>query len=351
MKENQRNEKRKKEIWTGRSQGNSDEIWLKNDRDDLDQICKVPRDRLLRKSVSESLGKKESGLGSKDDQVGIDEHERFSKKSDSGNLILSKTDDEDLSNLFSKVLKLEDTSYFCQPRSWPSQLSHEQTQVVEQISNKSRAMNELPGASCTVKDLSRLEPKRWLNDELINFYGIMINLRSQKDHPSPKFYDVHCFSSFFMTRLDLDGYQAVRRWTKKFNLFEKDLIIFPINLMNSHWICGVINLEKKRFEVLDSFGFKHFMVFKKLRNYLMAEHLDKLKFELDLSEWIDYYHPEIPIQDNGYDCGVFVCMFMDCLSRKWQDDQVVFDFEQKDLVYLRQRISYEIGIGDFIPDE
>ncbi|EGG08377.1 Hypothetical protein MELLADRAFT_123256, partial [Melampsora larici-populina 98AG31] len=291
----------------------------------------------MRRSVSESLAKDDIDLGSEDEAIRTAEHQDHPNPIDSRNLIPSKNDDEDLSDLFQKVLKLEDTRDFCKPRRWPSQLSHEQSQVVEQLLNKSRATIDLPGASCTVEDLSRLKPNRWLNDELINFYGIMINLRSRNYHQNPKFHNVHCFSSFFMTRFDADGYQAVQRWTKKFNLFEKDLIIFPINIKNSHWICGVINLKMKRFEVLDSFGFKHLGILKKLRSYLMAES----KSEMDLSEWIDYNHPEIPTQDNAYDCGVFVCIFMDCLSRNWGNDQVIFDIEQKDLIYLRQKILYE----------
>lgn len=83
----------------------------------------------------------------------------------------------------------------------------------------------------------------------------------------------------------------------------------------------------------------------------MAEHLDKLNSETDLSEWVDYNHPQVPTQNNAHDCGVFVCMFMDCLSRRWENDQVIFDIEQKNLIYLRRKILYEIGVAEFIPDE
>lgn len=199
----------------GKNRRKSEELSSQNDRSGLDQIVRPRRDRLLRRSVSESLGKSEHHSGAEDEETVTDEPQIDSNKSDSRNIIPSRHDDEDLSDLFQKVLKLDDTINFCKPRRWSSQLTHEQSQVVEQILNKTRATNDLPGASCTVEDLSRLAPNRWLNDELINFYGIMINLRSIKHAQNSKFYNVHCFSSFFMTRFDHDGYQAVQRWTKK----------------------------------------------------------------------------------------------------------------------------------------
>lgn len=36
------------------------------------------------------------------------------------------------------------------------------------------------------------------------------------------------------------------------DIFEKDIVVFPINLRNVHWICGAINFKDKRFECYDS---------------------------------------------------------------------------------------------------
>lgn len=40
----------------------------------------------------------------------------------------------------------------------------------------------------------------------------------------------------------------------KVDLFVKTVILFPINLGNSHWTAAAIDLEKKRFEYYDSMG-------------------------------------------------------------------------------------------------
>lgn len=78
-------------------------------------------------------------------------------------------------------------------------------------------VRDIPGASCTARDLERLKPNQWLNDELVNFYGTMVKLRGTKDGVErSRFCNVHCFSSFFMTRYDNGGgHSAVKNWTKK----------------------------------------------------------------------------------------------------------------------------------------
>jgi sentrin-specific protease 1 len=46
-----------------------------------------------------------------------------------------------------------------------------------------------------------------------------------------------------------------------------------------------------------------------------------------------------PQQENGYDCGVFTCQFLEALSR----GEEAFRFTQQDMTYLRRRMIWEIG--------
>lgn len=145
----------------------------------------------------------------------------------------------------------------------------------------------LPAAEVSQKDIIKLRPGEWLNDEVINFYGVMVNIRSanakarrDKGFAEPgdeNLLDAHVMSSFFFQKLTDSGYPNVRRWTKKvctairkrwesvqlklshlnpsqFDLFKKDIIIMPVNLGNMHWVCAAINVEKQRFEYYDSMG-------------------------------------------------------------------------------------------------
>lgn len=84
----------------------------------------------------------------------------------------------------------------------------------------------LPSAEVAGKDIIKLMPGEWLNDEVINFYGVMVALRSQAakerrakgkaKEGDDNLLDVHVFSSFFYEKLTSSGgYSSVKRWTKK----------------------------------------------------------------------------------------------------------------------------------------
>lgn len=70
--------------------------------------------------------------------------------------------------------------------------------------------------------------------QIINFYMNLLMERSkEKGLPT-----VHAFNTFFFTKLKTAGYQAVKRWTKKVDIFSVDLLLVPIHL-GVHWCLAV----------------------------------------------------------------------------------------------------------------
>ncbi|KAI0034931.1 hypothetical protein K488DRAFT_76942 [Vararia minispora EC-137] len=213
------------------------------------------------------------------------------------------------------------------------------------------------------QDLARLRPGQWLNDEIINFYGALILARSDArksqsngalangnghaDKGKGKVLDCHYFNSFFWTKMVNEGYEKSRlnKWTKKFDIFAKDVVLIPVNHHNTHWTGAAINFREKRIESYDSMGAKNKIVFEVLREYLDAEHRDKKKKPFDFTRWQDHAPVTTPRQENGYDCGVFTCRFLEMLSRG-QD----FNFSQRDIPYLRRRMIWEIIHGELRDD-
>ena len=90
-----------------------------------------------------------------------------------------------------------------------------------------------------------------LNDNIINFYMEMIQERNSQNPYLPSF---HCFSTQFYDKLLKSGYQGVHRWTKKVDIFSKDLILFPINYQAYHWILAVVNVSQKVIYLYNSAG-------------------------------------------------------------------------------------------------
>ena len=96
---------------------------------------------------------------------------------------------------------------------------------VQGLFNKRGTISKIAREQVNDKDISRLRPAQWLNDEIINFYGAMILARSEAWRQKPqangvkhkKVLDAHYFNTFFWSKLVGEGYECARlaKWTKK----------------------------------------------------------------------------------------------------------------------------------------
>lgn len=195
----------------------------------------------------------------------------------------------------------------------------------------------------TVKDLRTLRPPNWLNDEVINFYFEMLCQRSKNNLNYPR---LHIFNTFFYSKLKSNGYDSVKRWTRKVDIFSYDMILIPIHL-GIHWCCAEINFKERSIFYYDSLHNRNSSCLKLLQKYLIDEHNDKkgadVKSNFDFENWNLSSPTNIPCQQNGYDCGVFACIFADYRSRNCD-----FTFSQKNMNYFRDRMMYEIIKGDLL---
>uniref|UniRef100_A0A672MCM3 Sentrin-specific protease 1-like n=1 Tax=Sinocyclocheilus grahami TaxID=75366 RepID=A0A672MCM3_SINGR len=101
----------------------------------------------------------------------------------------------------------------------------------------------------TRKDLQTLNHLNWLNDEVINFYMNLLVERSKQ----PNLPSAYTFNTFFFPKLRRSGYSAVRRWTKKVDIFSVDIILVPVHL-GVHWCLSVVDFRKKSITYFDSMG-------------------------------------------------------------------------------------------------
>uniref|UniRef100_A0A8C1QQJ4 Si:dkey-21c19.3 n=1 Tax=Cyprinus carpio TaxID=7962 RepID=A0A8C1QQJ4_CYPCA len=101
----------------------------------------------------------------------------------------------------------------------------------------------------TRKDLQTLSHLNWLNDEVINFYMNLLVERSKR----PNLPSAYTFNTFFFPKLRSSGYAAVRRWTKKVDIFSVDIILVPVHL-GVHWCLSVVDFRKKSITYFDSMG-------------------------------------------------------------------------------------------------
>lgn len=200
--------------------------------------------------------------------------------------------------------------------------------------NPHEVLSEGFGLSLTRKDLQTLSNLNWLNDEVINFYMNLLVERSK----DPNLPSVNTFNTFFYPKLRSSGYSAVRRWTKKMDIFAKDILLVPVHL-GMHWCLSVVDFRKKSVTYFDSMGGSNDEACHILCDYLQQESRDKKGKELDTSGWTLYSkkQSEIPQQMNGSDCGMFTCKYADYITK---DKPITFT--QKHMPYFRRRMVWEI---------
>ncbi|KAK7387910.1 hypothetical protein VNO78_22708 [Psophocarpus tetragonolobus] len=187
-----------------------------------------------------------------------------------------------------------------------------------------------------------LRPGAWLNDEVINLYLELLKERERRE--PQKFLKCHFFSTFFYKRLisGKNGYdfKSVRRWTSQkklgYGLHECDKIFVPIH-QEIHWCLAVINKKDKKFQYLDSLRGVDRHVMKVLAGYIVDEIKDKTGKDIDVSSWEKEFVEDLPEQQNGYDCGVFMIKYADFYSRN-----LGLCFNQEHMPYFRRRTAKEI---------
>ena len=239
-----------------------------------------------------------------------------------------------------------------QPTEMPD-LTSEMTAVIRRSqASRGEVLVDAHKIQITVKDLDTLSGLNWLNDEIINFYMQMIVTRAAESQG--RLPATYAFNTFFYTRLVEKGFTAVKRWTKKVDLFSHSVLLVPVHL-GMHWCLAVVDVERKEIAYYDSMGGNNKVrqtnmfindriiistsqaCVKALASYLEEEHQDKKKAPLDTSDWSKVIAKEIPQQMNGSDCGMFTCKFAEYKSRRAR-----FTFSQKNMPYFRRRMVYEI---------
>lgn len=235
-------------------------------------------------------------------------------------------------------------------------LTHNDRKMVENAIYGHGSLCEIIASSSTDSvqrySMHQLQPKKWLNDEIIHYFYLMLSKRDEyMCMKNPKRKLSHFFKSFFFTKLFDEGatnryvYRNVKRWSKNVHgkdIFMLDKIFFPCNISNVHWACVVIYIQDKRIQFYDSMGGDGMHYINGLMSYIKDEWNTQKGGKLpNIDDWeLISCTKNIPRQENGFDCGVFACMFADFLSQN-----IPLTFSQEDIDEYRKRIAFSILKG------
>ena len=238
-------------------------------------------------------------------------------------------------------------------------LTNEESEIVieatEGVGPATQILASQDANSVQRRSMQTLRPGQWLNDEVINYFlktclakrdGIIC--ARQTGRKRSQFFNSYFVQTMF-DKMNVDpnlrgqyNYINVKNWSKNVpgkDIFNLKYIFCPINVDNMHWTLAVIYMEEKRIQYYDSMGGNDQAMLKGLLEYVRDEY--KVKnggAEMDVSEWeLVSCKANTPRQRNGFDCGVFTCLFCDFISK---DCELVFN--QSHIDQCRVRIALSI---------
>jgi sentrin-specific protease 1 len=191
-----------------------------------------------------------------------------------------------------------------------------------------------------------LRKGKWLNDEVINFFMQLLNERGKRQLadiylPETCKLKYHCFPTWFAVHLSgTYSYKSVRTWSRgaKIKIMGLQKLLFPVHVNRSHWTCCVVDVEHHKIEYYDSLGGRNDDLMANVRRYVQDEAAENGIPHLNMDDWENVAHEEIPTQANDYDCGMFVLKYMDYIT-----EGLVITFNQGNIEYFRKRVANELA--------
>jgi Ulp1 family protease len=194
---------------------------------------------------------------------------------------------------------------------------------------------------------------------VISFYLKLLNLRDAVQ-PQPQAHrQSFCFKPFFVTQmlqvghLSLEGQYCFRQVQRQYkqvpgkDVFGLDKLVFPINVGANHWTCAVAHMERQQIHYHDSLGSPGTLYLEALLRYLQDEHLRAKKEPLpEAGRWrlVAGSTTTNPQQENGFDCGAFVCITAERLLSNRP-----LDFVQGQIPALREHLALATLQGVALP--
>uniref|UniRef100_A0A914PJZ6 Ubiquitin-like protease family profile domain-containing protein n=1 Tax=Panagrolaimus davidi TaxID=227884 RepID=A0A914PJZ6_9BILA len=147
---------------------------------------------------------------------------------------------------------------------------------------------------------------------------------------------IFAFPMVFFANLCSGGYEKVKRYTRKEDVFKKEIWLVPI-LRQKHWTLVTVDFRNQQIDYHDSLLGEYKEVFDILLSYMSSEFKDKKNEDFEITGWTFQHKKNIPTQLNGSDCGIFVCKYAEYVSRRAE-----FDFDQQDMPHFRKEMVWEI---------
>lgn len=204
-----------------------------------------------------------------------------------------------------------------------------------------------------------LSDKTWLDDYVIDAFAELLTEKFAEDPNNALSFHVftcHLIPTYFYR--STYNFENVSTWTQHVHgtIFEKNLLFFPLNLNNNHWLLAVVHVKSQLIFLFDSLSpnshhrthtdrfitvIEHYLndeykrVYRKKKSFYSCNAPFQLKYggaylRLLYDPVCPPIHTEImnsriPNQTNGYDCGIYVLLSIFLIATRHFDLSILND--------------------------
>ncbi|KAM0673487.1 SUMO1 sentrin specific peptidase 1 [Gurleya vavrai] len=214
------------------------------------------------------------------------------------------------------------------------------------------------------KDLATLKTGCWINDKIINLYFRLLiqnskenskensnennkeihkennkeNNKENSKENSKENNKIYVFTTYFFLQINKKGFEGVKKWTEKINIFDYKKLIIPVHIPG-HWIFILVDTLGRAITPYDPLGVLRYSEAYKIKKWLECESIYRFNKEINFKINTPYKHP---LQQNGNDCGIFVIYYG---KRIFENKIISAENKIINTKLLRYRIMHEIGAG------
>ncbi|GKV36286.1 hypothetical protein SLEP1_g44435 [Rubroshorea leprosula] len=193
-----------------------------------------------------------------------------------------------------------------------------------------------------VDDIIQGTPQTYyIGDEVVNKYFLLLMKRS-KENPSMFLKNASLDSS--TTSLLLGGDQpSVPTWINPVEQISTCKLFLPLCYLD-HWILFYVDIKEQKFVWLDSRKDSEMQMpsnYERIPEWFKGSLLPAMGLN-NARDWPFFVPRDIPKQENGIDCGIFVMKYADCLTHT---NCIGFPFSQGNMPHFRERIFLDIYNG------
>jgi Ulp1 protease family, C-terminal catalytic domain len=299
-----------------------------------------PEESSQEASESHEQVKKRRRLIYVDDRAGVDDEESSPIGTNSDevchrSISLSSSSSDEECNVFSFIAASKER---IPQQRIPQQLSKFDLlikMIFDKHADEDDVLVTIPDHPLTRGVLSCLKNGEWLRDDVLDAYMALLQERAFKDGRKFKFLPTHFYQVISTPDYSV---RSGLQYMKEQDIFHWQYLFIPINVDGNHWVMVLVDLANKVMWSLDPLPTKSMSPQLAIVARFLCD-LAQLRNQvpLQVQSWSRMPMTNIPTQKDGFNCGVYVLLYAELISRP-----AVLAIDPTTLADMRNRIAVDL---------